>query len=162
MEDKIKEVVDEALRRLGYEAVKLTYIGGSRPVLEVRIDRIDGQKVSIADCREVSKNLSAILDVEDIIKDKYYLEVASAGLERPLVKLEDYTRFIGREVKIKLSEPHNGKLTFKGVIKGVEGGSILLGSKNVILNFLYRNIKAANLVVTDEMFKELLKSSNKK
>lgn len=157
MEDKIIELIEDPLSDLGLEVVKLTFQGGSRKVLEVLIDRKDGQKVKVQDCSEASKTISAILDVEDVIKDKYFLEIASAGVERPLVKLQDYERFVGMEIKIKLKEPHNNNSSFKGKLLGIEDGKISLGSKNVILNFAYDNIKGANLVLTDEMFRKLLK-----
>ena len=114
MEEKIRLLVEPVIDSLGLELVKVNFQGGSRKVLEILIDRKDGNKVQVKDCREVSKNVSAILDVEDIIKDKYFLEVASAGIERPLVKLQDFERFLGREIRLKLKEPHNGKISFKG------------------------------------------------
>jgi len=157
MEDKIIELIEGPLSDLGLEVVKLTFQGGSRKILEVLIDRKDGEKINVKDCKTASKNISAILDVEDIIKDKYFLEVSSAGVERPLVKLQDYERFVGRDIKIKLKEPHNNNSNFKGKILEVKDGNIIIKSKNVILNFAYDNIKGANLVLTDEMFRALLK-----
>ena len=114
MEEKIAALIETAINDLGLDLVKLTFQGGSRKILEVHIDRKDGNKVQVKDCRDVSRNISAILDVEDLIKDKYFLEVSSAGVERPLVKLEDFERFTGKEIKLKLKEPHNGKISFKG------------------------------------------------
>jgi ribosome maturation factor RimP len=90
MEEKIRLLLEPVIDSLGLELVKLSFQGGNRKVLEILIDRKDGNKVQVKDCREVSKNVSAILDVEDIIKDKYFLEVASAGIERPLVILKDF------------------------------------------------------------------------
>ena len=82
--------------------------------------------------------------VEDIIKDKYFLEVASAGIERPLVKLQDFERFLGREIKLKLKEPHNGKISFKGKLTEVKGKEITIKSKNVQLVFAYDTNDMAN------------------
>lgn len=160
MEEKITALIESAIKDLGLDLVKLTFHGGSRKILEIQIDRIDGNKVQLKDCRDVSKNISAILDVEDIIKDKYFLEVSSAGVERPLVKLEDFERFVDREIKLKLKAPHNGKLTFKGKLIGVKEKDIIIKSKNVELVFAYDDIKGANLVLTDEIFRQLLKGQN--
>jgi ribosome maturation factor RimP len=157
MEDKITELIEGPLGDFGIEVVKVTFHGGSRKVLEVLIDRRDGEKVNVKDCRDASKNISAILDVEDIIKDKYFLEVSSAGVERPLVKLKDFERFVGREIKVRLKEAHNNNTNFKGKLLEVKDNDILIKSKNVTLTFAYDNIKGANLVLTDEMFKQLLK-----
>ncbi len=159
MEEKITALIESAINYLGLDLVKLTFQGGSRKILEIHIDRKDGNKVQVKDCRDVSKNISAILDVEDIIKDKYFLEVSSAGVERPLVKLEDFERFIDREIKLKLKEPHNGKISFKGKLIEVKNRDIVIKSKNVQLVFSYDNIKGANLVLTDEIFRQLLKGT---
>ena len=159
MEEKIAALIESAINDLGLDLVKLTFQGGSRKILEIHIDRKDRNKVQVKDCRDVSKNISAILDVEDIIKDKYFLEVSSAGVERPLVKLEDFERFIDREIKLKLKEPHNGKISFKGKLIEVKNRDIVIKSKNVQLVFSYDNIKGANLVLTDEIFRQLLKGT---
>ena len=159
MEEKIAALIESAINDLGLDLVKLTFQGGSRKILEIHIDRKDGNKVQVKDCRDVSKNISAILDVEDIIKDKYFLEVSSAGVERPLVKLEDFERFTGKEIKLKLKEPHNGKISFKGKLIEVKNRDIVIKSKNVQLVFSYDNIKGANLVLTDEIFRQLLKGT---
>lgn len=160
MEDKIKELIEESLASLGLEVVKVTFQGGSRKILEVLIDRLDGGRVQVKDCKDASRTISAIMDVEDVIKDKYFLEISSAGVERPLVKLQDFERFVGRDVKVRLKEPHNNNSSFKGKIVEVKGDDVVIKSKNVTLTFAYNNIKGANLVLTDEMFKKIL-SENK-
>jgi len=156
MEEEIRKLIAETLETLGFEVVKVTFQGGKRKVLEVLIDRLDGEKVQVGDCSKVSKHISAILDVEDVIADKYFLEIGSSGVERPLVYLKDYTRFTGKEVKIRLKNTVRDKLTYKGQILRAEGEKIFLQHKNLELEFDFSNIKSANLVLTDEMFKELL------
>ncbi len=162
MEQKIIELIEPTLNGLGVSVVRVTFQGGARKILEILIDHLDGQQVSVKDCREASKNISAILDVEDIIKDKYFLEISSAGIERPLVKLQDFERFLGKDIKLKLKEPHNNNINFKGKIIEVRENKITIKSKNVELVFNYENIKSANLVFTDEMFQELLKNNKKR
>lgn len=157
MEDKIIELIEPTINDLGYGLVKVSLRGGVAPLLEILIERIDGDRVQVGDCKKVSRNVAAILDVEDQIAGKYLLEVSSAGVERPLVKEEDYVRFTGKDIKIRLKEQFNGKLNYKGKLLSIVGGVVLLGSKNVELKFQYSNIKSANLVLTDEMFRELLK-----
>jgi len=159
MEEKITALIESAINDLGLDLVKLTFQGGSRKILEIHIDRKDSNKVMVKDCRDVSRNISAILDVEDIIKDKYFLEVSSAGVERPLVKLEDFESFTDREIRLKLKEPYNGKISFKGKLIEVKNRDIIIKSKNVQLVFSYDNIKGANLVLTDEIFRQLLKGT---
>ncbi len=156
IEDKIKELIEDTLNDIGLELVKVSFHGGERKNLEVLIDKLDGKKVNIEDCRNASKNISAILDVEDVIQDKYFLEVSSAGIERPLVKFQDFERFIGRDVKIRLKEPRNNNTNFKGKLLDASNDNIFIKSKNITLEFAYNDIKSANLILTDEMFKQLL------
>ncbi|MBI4475657.1 MAG: ribosome maturation factor RimP [Acidobacteria bacterium] len=82
--------------------------------------------VSISDCQRVSEDLSAILEVEDLIDHAYTLEVTSPGLDRPLRHEADYRRFTGRLAKIVVTEPVDGQSHFAGRLKGVEDGSVLV------------------------------------
>ena len=100
-------------------------------VLRVRIDRPGPagsaeESVSVDDCAHVSRDLSAILDVEDIVPTAYTLEVSSPGLDRPLRSLDDYRRFTGRRAKVVLREPLEGQGFVKGQLAGVEGGDVLI------------------------------------
>ena len=156
MEGKISELVENTINALGFELVKVTIHGAKTKIVEILIERQDGEKIGVGDCQLVSRNISAVLDVEDIISSKYFLEVSSTSLERPLVKLEDFVRFSGREIKIRLKTAFNGNLTYKGILLGLEDRKVSLKSKNVELLFDYDNIKRANLVFTEEMFRALL------
>lgn len=162
LEEKIKEVIKDSIKALGYDLVKVMFKGGDRKVLEILIDRFDNKPAGVEDCRQVSKNISAILDVEDIIEDKYFLEVSSAGVERPLVSLDDYKRFEGRDVKVVLHELYEGKTKYRGVIESVKGEEIELKTNDgeeMVLAF--SDIKKANLLFTDQMFKDLMKKNKK-
>lgn len=162
MERKIAELVEDTINDLGFGVVKISVNGSANKVVEIFIERLDGEKIEVGDCQLVSRNISAILDVEDIISGKYFLEVSSAGLERPLVKLHDFEKFADSEVKIRLKEPHNGNLSFRGQLLGVIDNKVKLKSKNVEIEFDFENIKRANLVLTDEMFRKLLNKDKKK
>ncbi|CAN0594531.1 MAG: ribosome maturation factor RimP [Rickettsiaceae bacterium] len=162
MEKKIAELIESTVNDLGFGIVKIAINGSSNKIVEIFIERLDGEKIEVGDCQIVSRNISAILDVEDIISGKYFLEVSSAGLERPLVTLQDFEKYSDSEIKIRLKEPHNGNLSFRGKLLGVVDKKIKLKSKNVEIGFDFENIKKANLVLTDEMFRELLNKSKKK
>jgi ribosome maturation factor RimP len=96
-------------------------------VLRVRIDRAGpDESVSVEDCAKVSRDLSAILDVEDLVPTAYTLEVSSVGLDRPLRGLDDYRRFAGRRAKLVLREPMDGQGFVKGRLAGVDGGDVLI------------------------------------
>ena len=94
-------------------------------VLRVRIDRPGSastaeDSVSVDDCARVSRDLSAVLDVEDVVPVAYTLEVSSPGLDRPLLRPDDYRRFAGRRAKVVVREAVDGHSYFKGRIGGVE------------------------------------------
>ncbi len=93
-------------------------------ILRVVLDSLEG--VQIRDCQRVSGDLSAILDVEDVVDHHYTLEVTSPGLDRPLRHEADYRRFTGRLAKIVVSEPVDGQSHFEGRLKGVEDGRVVI------------------------------------
>ena len=100
-------------------------------VLRVRIDRpgpaaIAEESVSVDDCAGVSRDLSAILDVEDIVPTAYTLEVSSPGLDRPLRGVDDYRRFAGRRAKLVMREPIGGQGFVKGRLAGADGNEVLV------------------------------------
>lgn len=103
MTDKLEDVVTQAVTAIGYELVDLR-VGGSksRPVLDVRIDRLDGSKVQVGDCERASRALEVRLDQDPgLISGRYVLEVSSPGVERPLKTLKDWRRFAGRRATVK-------------------------------------------------------------
>jgi ribosome maturation factor RimP len=100
-------------------------------VLRIRIDRpgpaaTAEECVSVADCATVSRDLGAVLDVEDVVPTAYTLEVSSPGLDRPLRHAEDYRRFSGRRAKIVLRDKINGQGFLKGRLAGVEDHDLLI------------------------------------
>ena len=100
-------------------------------VLRVQIDRPGPasraeDSVSVEDCARVSRDMSAILDVEDMVPTAYTLEVSSPGLDRPLRRPDDYSRFAGRRAKIVMRERVDGQGFFKGRLGGVEGSDVLI------------------------------------
>ena len=100
-------------------------------VLRVQIDRPGAaataeDSVSVEDCAVVSRDLSAVLDVEDVVAAAYTLEVSSPGLDRPLRGADDYRRFAGRRAKLVMREAVDGQTYFKGRLGGVEGGEVVI------------------------------------
>lgn len=156
IEKNITDLIGNTLKTLGFDLVSVHLHGTVVKTLEVLIDRLDFNKVTIEDCALVSRNISTLLDVEDVIEGKYYLNVSSAGVERPLVKLSDYSRFTGHNVRIHLKFALNNNKKFVGTIKHVNENKIYLqsGSDEIVIE--YETIKKAHLSLTDEMFKKLL------
>src|SRR5712691_9834153 len=122
-------------------------------VLRVQIDRPGPaasaeESVSVEDCARVSRDLSAVLDVEDVVPTAYTLEVSSPGLDRPLRRPDDYRRFAGRRAKVVMRERVDGQGFFKGRLGGVEGAEVVIDADDgrthrVPLNLIAR----ANLEV---------------
>jgi ribosome maturation factor RimP len=116
----IEAVVISELAPLGFELVELK-LGGSkgRPVLDVRIDRLDAEKVTVGDCEKASRAIEARLDTEpSLVTSRYVLEVSSPGMERPLRKAAEWKRFVGRKASVNSLVLH-GRQEVR--ILGVEG-----------------------------------------
>ena len=110
---------------MGLELVEVQFRRESAGwLLRLFIDREDG--VNVDDCASVSRQISAYLEVEDLIEHAYSLEVSSPGLERPLKKKEDFVRFTGRKARIKLKEPIDGQRVFFGLLGAVDENTITL------------------------------------
>ncbi len=164
LENKIYGVIIETLKSLGFDIVRLrmtdrgTAVSSIR-ILEILIERLDGSHVSIKDCKIASNNISALLDVEDIIPNQYNLEVSSAGIERPLVKLADFERFKDYIVQIKLHNAIEGAKKYQGKLLGVdnENISIEIQKPTSVINFEFANIKDAKIVLTEDLFRKIIK-----
>lgn len=123
LEEKIKGVIEAPLEDKGYDLVRVSVNGGkNRLIVGIDIDRKDEQNVTIDDCANASRLISAILDVEDFINGAYNLEVSSPGENRPLAKLKDFERFCGQVAKMELVNPVEGIRKFTGRIVKVDKG----------------------------------------
>lgn len=147
LEESIKAIAEPAAVMLGLELVDVVYVteNGQR-ILRVYIDKPGG--INIEDCTEVSRELSAALDVHDPIPERYTLEVSSPGLDRPLVKESDYVRFAGRKARIYTKEAVEGRRNFKAVIEGAQGGkALLIDSEGRHWEIPFTNIEKARLEI---------------
>jgi ribosome maturation factor RimP len=129
--DDLRAVVARVAAGYGLELFDLQFRReASGWVLRVMLDRLEGE-VGIEDCSRVSRDVSALLDVEEerfaeVLGSKYTLEVSSPGLDRPLRGEADYLRFVGRLAKVVTREPVNGQSAFAGRLAGVEDGVVLM------------------------------------
>jgi ribosome maturation factor RimP len=123
--DRIRQLTGQVVESLGYELIEFELkSGGKNLVLRVFIDKPAG--ITHQDCELVSEQLGTVLDVEDLIPFSYTLEVSSPGLERKLVKDSDYTRFEGKLAKIQTRVPLQNQKSFKGRLRGLRNGNVLL------------------------------------
>ena len=114
----VEEFAVPVLNDKGLELVEVQFRRESGWVLRLFIDREGG--VTLDDCSSVSREISSYLEVEDLIPHAYKLEVSSPGVERPLKRLQDYVRFIGRKARVKVKEPINGQRVFFGMLDAVD------------------------------------------
>jgi ribosome maturation factor RimP len=149
--DRLLAVVEPVLRAHGVDAVELIWRpdrGGWLLYLTVERPgtREPGAGVTLDLCAEISHDLSAALDVADVIAGRYRLEVGSPGLERALYRLEDYERFAGQIAKVKLREAIDGQGTVRGVLRGVEEGAVLIETDHGMLRVAADGIDSGRLV----------------
>lgn len=142
----IQGFAEPLLADMGMELVEVQFRReGHGWVLRLFIDKEGG--VTIDDCVAVSREISAYLEVEDLIEHAYNLEVSSPGLERPLRKREDFNRFAERLVRIKLREPINGQRVLIGTLLGLEGETVLMGLAKETVRIDLENIAKARLTL---------------
>ena len=142
----LTSLFEPVVESMGYELVGVEFLGaGSHGTLRVYIDRNNG--VSLDDCAAISHQLSGILDVEEPIKQAYDLEISSPGIDRPLFKLADFERFVGRMAKIKLAVGQLGRKNFKGELQGVTDSKLVrIEVDGEQFDLPYADIAKANLV----------------
>lgn len=143
LEEKVKELLSPILEDRGLKLVDIEYITGKRPVLRIYIYNPEG--TSIDDCEYVSQRIGSILDVEDLIKTSYTLEVSSPGLDRKFKNVEEYNIFKGKDVIIKTKEPIDDKRTFKGVLEGLEDNIVKLKQDNIVIEIPLDKISQTKL-----------------
>lgn len=125
IDPRLRALLEPTINMLGCELVAIEYFSqGSGQVLRVYIDKESG--ITVDDCERVSHQISGVLDVEDAIEGRYVLEVSSPGLDRPLSEARDFERFSGREVRLRTDAPINGQRNFKGLLRGLRSGEVIL------------------------------------
>ncbi|MFT6247102.1 MAG: ribosome maturation factor RimP [Cognaticolwellia sp.] len=134
-----------AVEETGKELLGVEFISaGNHSVLRLFIDHENG--IDVDDCAEVSRQVGAILDVEDPISSEYSLEVSSPGLDRPLFEKAQFEAVVGETVEAKISMPLNGRRKFKGKLVAVENESLIVMVDNEEYELVISNIDKAHLV----------------
>ena len=123
--EQLQAMLAPVVESLGYECWGVEFISqGRHSLLRVYIDHANG--ILVDDCEAVSRQVSAVLDVEDPISSEYTLEVSSPGMDRPLFTLEQFAKHVGEQVKIKLRSPFDGRRNFQGLLRGVEDQDVVV------------------------------------
>ncbi|NWG14256.1 MAG: ribosome maturation factor RimP [Acidobacteria bacterium] len=121
---RITALAEQVAASMGMQVVLAEIKGGGRSVVRVYIDKPGG--ISLDDCEHFSRRFSVLLDVEDCIPFSYVLEVSSPGLDRPLVREEDFIRFAGKRARLRMRQPVDGQRNFRGRLLGASHGSVRL------------------------------------
>jgi ribosome maturation factor RimP len=149
--EAIVKLIEPSLTAMGYRVVRAVMTSGRRANLQIMAERIDEAPLTLDDCATVSHSVSALLDVADPIPGSYTLEVSSPGIDRPLVRPEDYDRFSGFEAHVELSAPIDGRKRFRGRLLGIADGDIRLVTEAGEKRLPLATVARAKLVLTDEL-----------
>ena len=139
IEDKVENLIKTKVQELGYNLYDVEYVKeGKDYFLRVYIDKDGG--VNIDDCEAVSNGITEILDNADYIKEQYFLEVSSPGVERILKKDKHLKSNIGANVQVKLFKPLDGKKQYEGILKDFDSDNIKIETSSQILEIERQNI----------------------
>ena len=149
--DDIAPLIEPSLEAMGYRLVRIAFLGSGHATLQIMAERHDDAPMTVEDCSQISRSVSAILDVADPIADAYMLEVSSPGIDRPLTRPEDYDRFAGFEAKIELGQPLDGRKRFRGRIAGRADDHVRLVGDAGEVRLPLAAIAKAKLVLTADL-----------
>ena len=144
--EEIQEMLAPTVASLGLELLGVEFVPSTgSAMLRLYID-VEGRHVGIEDCEAVSREISALLDLNDPISSEYTLEVSSPGIDRPLFTVPQFARFIGEQVKVTMRLPQDGRRRMNGRIVRVEGDSVVIADEKGEVAIAKENIEKARLV----------------
>jgi ribosome maturation factor RimP len=159
---RVATVAEPVIEGLGYRLVRVRISGTDGCTVQIMAERPDGT-LTIEDCEEISRALSPVLDVADLVDRAYRLEISSPGLDRPLVRRSDFERHVGYIAKIEMNVPVDGRKRFRGLLQGVDGDTALLKRDDVKnddpadVRLPIEDMAEAKLVLTDALIAESLR-----
>jgi len=144
--EEIQNLLSPTVKSLGLELLGVEFVPSTgSALLRLYID-VEGRHVGIEDCESVSREISALLDLNDPISSEYTLEVSSPGIDRPLFTIAQFARFIGEQAKISLRLPQDGRRRLHGRIVRAEGDSVVIAEEKGEYTVARDNIEKARLV----------------
>lgn len=148
----IERLIAPSLADMGFRVVRVSFGGGGRPTLQIMAEPSNGSPMSVEHCADISRVVSAILDVEDPIQTAYMLEVTSPGIDRPLITRDDYRRFAGFEAKLELRQSVDGRKRFNGRIQPInDQDTVTIATETGPVALPFDDIVKAKLVLTDDL-----------
>lgn len=162
-------MIEPAVEAAGFRLVRLRLMGGHTKTLQIMAERQDGT-MNVADCSVLARALQDFLDRENPIEGDFELEVSSPGIDRPLTRLTDFSRWSGHEAKIELhtaiasigesqsDQTSRGRRRFRGTLLGLDGTDVVLQTQEARIALPFKQIAEAKLVLTDALIAEDLKA----
>lgn len=151
LRDRLRAIAEPTVERLGLELTAVEVYGGKtrRALVRLSVDRVGG--VGIGDCARVSRAISPLLDVEDVIASSYDLEVSSPGTEPPLQREKDFRKYAGCQVRVRLFGMDSRKW-IKGTLGRVADGQVTVQTVEGPREFFVADVDRANVELTAEQF----------
>ena len=154
LETMLEPLIDD----LGFELVRMQFnTGGGRPHLQIMAEPQDGSPMGADGCTMLSREISALLDVEDPIASAFELEVSSPGTDRPLTRLKDFARYMGYEVKFETAQPIDGQKRYRGDLSQLDGETIHFSNDQGDHALDFDQLAKAKLVMNDRLTQAALK-----
>jgi len=153
----LEPIFEPVIEKAGFRLVRLRIMGGAAKTLQVMAERPDGS-MDVEGCATLSHALLDFIEAEDPIEGDYEIEVSSPGIDRPLTRLMDFSRWSGHEAKIELNAAIDGRRRFRGLLLGLDGQDVMIRVDNSDIRFPFRAIANAKLVLIDKLINEDLKA----
>jgi len=150
-------VFEPVIEKAGFKLVRLRIMGGAARTLQVMAERPDGS-MDVEGCTSLSHAILDFIEAEDPIEGDYEIEVSSPGIDRPLTRPMDFSRWSGHEAKIELNAPLDGRKRFRATLLGLDGNDVMIRADNTDFKFPFRAIANAKLVLTDKLINEQSKT----
>jgi len=160
----LEPVFEPVVEKAGFRLVRLRIMGGQTKTLQIMAERPDGS-MDVEGCTALSHALLDFIETEDPIEGDYEIEVSSPGIDRPLTRLSDFTRWKGHEAKIELHAPlatsTGDRKRFRGQLEGLDGNDVVITSQGSRIQFPFRAVSEAKLVLTDKLIQADLKARSR-
>lgn len=158
VEYRIRDLITPTLEAMGYTLVRVHITGSQNTTVQIMAERMDFMNMTVEDCAEISREVSNVFDVEDLISRAYTLEISSPGIDRPLVCPSDYERFAGFNAKIEMGTNVSGRKRFKGQLLGIEKNLVKIRLDQAVFELPVEDIQRAKLLLTEELLKATTQS----
>jgi ribosome maturation factor RimP len=160
---RVASIIEPTIVEMGYQLVRVKLSSQNGMTLQIMAERPDGT-MTVQDCERLSMAVSPVLDVDDPIDKAYHLEVSSPGIDRPMVRKSDFTKWVGHVVKFETSVMVEGRKRFRGTISSVSEDAFVLEretpakDEDPLVTIPFNTLAEARLILTDNLIRDALKA----